>query len=125
MVHSYVASCIEELLLVKDNGVQARYTALDIGPILIPMMTSLFGALEKPESEENQYIMRYIMCVLQITDISPDVASPCITVLTTVLNRVCVNPKNPVFNHCLFETVDALVRRACEKNPTQSDVRIW
>ena len=118
MVHSYAASCIEELLIVKDNGVQARYTALDIGPILIAMMTSLFGALEKPESEENQYIMRYIMRVLQIADISPEIASHCINGLTTVLNRVCANPKNPVFNHSLFETVDALVRRACEKNPT-------
>ncbi|GJV23332.1 exportin-2 [Tanacetum coccineum] len=118
VIHSYAASCIEKLLLVKDNGVQARYTALDVGPILPALMTNLFGALEKPESEENQYIMRCIMRVLQIADISPEVASPCITGLTTVLNRVCANPKNPVFNHCLFEAVAALVRRACEKNPT-------
>lgn len=118
VVHSYAASCIEKLLLVKDNGVQARYTSSDIGPILPALMTNLFGALEKPESEENQYIMRCIMRVLQIADISPEVASPCITGLTTVLNRVCENPKNPVFNHCLFEAIAALVRRACERNPS-------
>ncbi|KAI3681877.1 hypothetical protein L6452_36682 [Arctium lappa] len=118
VVHSYAASCIEKLLLVKDNGVQARYTSLDIGPILPVLMTNLFGALEKPESEENQYIMRCIMRVLQIADISSEVASPCITGLTSVLNRVCENPKNPVFNHCLFEAVATLVRRACEKNPS-------
>ncbi|KAJ0590304.1 putative importin-beta domain, exportin-2, armadillo-like helical, exportin-2, central [Helianthus annuus] len=118
VVHSYAASCIEKLLLVKDNGVQSRYTSVDIGPILPVLMTNLFGALEKPESEENQYIMRCIMRVLQIADISPEVASPCITGLTTVLNRVCENPKNPVFNHCLFEAVATLVRRACEKNPS-------
>ncbi|KAM0023000.1 putative exportin-2, armadillo-like helical [Helianthus debilis subsp. tardiflorus] len=106
------------LLLVKDNGIQSRYTSVDIGPILPVLMTNLFGALGKPESEENQYIMRGIMRVLQIADISPEVASPCITGLTTVLNRVCENPKNPVFNHCLFEAVATLVRRACEKNPS-------
>ncbi|XP_076957466.1 exportin-2-like [Bidens hawaiensis] len=118
VVHSYAASCIEKLLLVKDNGVQPRYTSMDIGPILLDLMTNLFGALGKPESEENQYIMRCIMRVLQIADISPEVASPCITGLTTVLNRVCQNPKNPVFNHCLFEAIATLVRRACEKNPS-------
>ncbi|KAJ9560072.1 hypothetical protein OSB04_005232 [Centaurea solstitialis] len=118
VVHSYAASCIEKLLLVKDNGVQARYTSLDISPILPVLMTNLFGALEKPESEENQYVMRCIMRVLQIADISPEVASPCITGLTSVLNRVCENPKNPVFNYWLFESVAALVRRACEKNPS-------
>nr|XP_043618630.1 exportin-2 [Erigeron canadensis] len=118
VVHSYAASCIEKLLLVKENGGQARYTSADIGPILPVLMTNLFGALEKPESEENQYIMRCIMRVLQIADISPEVASPCITGLTSVLNRVCENPKNPVFNHCLFEAVAALVRRACERTPS-------
>ncbi|XP_071716769.1 exportin-2-like [Rutidosis leptorrhynchoides] len=35
-----------------------------------------------------------------------------------VLNRVCENPKNPVFNHFLFEAVAAIVRRACERNPS-------
>ncbi|CAI9292076.1 unnamed protein product [Lactuca saligna] len=121
VVHSYAATCIEKLLLVKDNnGVhsQARYTSGDIGPILPVLMTNLFGALEKPESEENQYIMRCIMRVLQVADISPEVASPSITGLTSILNRVCENPKNPVFNHCLFEAVATLVRRACEKTPS-------
>ncbi|XP_071741375.1 exportin-2-like [Rutidosis leptorrhynchoides] len=56
VVHSYAASCIEKLLLVKDNGVQARYTAQDIGPILPALMTNLFSALEKPESEENSIL---------------------------------------------------------------------
>ncbi|KAL8208094.1 hypothetical protein R6Q57_007506 [Mikania cordata] len=118
VVHSYAASCVEKLLLIKDNGVQPRYTSMDISAVLPALMTNLFGALEKPESEENQYIMRCIMRALQIAEISPEVASPCITGLTTILNRVCENPKNPVFNHFLFEAVGTLVRRACEKNPS-------
>lgn len=116
VVHSYAGSCIEKLLLVKDDGAWARYSSADIGPVLLLLMTNLFGALQKPESEENQYIMKCIMRVLGVADISPEVASPCITGLTTVLNRVCENPKNPIFNHYLFESVAVLVRRACEKH---------
>ncbi|CAK9136910.1 unnamed protein product [Ilex paraguariensis] len=118
VVHSYAASCTEKLLLVKDDGARARYTSSDISPFLLALMTNLFGALQKPESEENQYVMKCIMRVLGVADITPEVASPCITGLTSVLIKVCENPKNPIFNHYLFEAVAVLVRRACEKNPS-------
>lgn len=118
VVHSYAASCIEKLLLVKDDGVRSRYTSLDISPFLLVLMTNLFNALDKAESEENQYVMKCIMRVLGLADITGDVALPCITGLTRVLNRVCENPKNPVFNHYLFESVAVLIRRASEKDPS-------
>ncbi|KAE9466053.1 hypothetical protein C3L33_02034, partial [Rhododendron williamsianum] len=118
VVHSYAASCIEKLLLVKDEGGKARYIAADISPFLLVLMTNLFGALGKPESEENPYVMKCIMRVLGVADISREVASPCITGLTSVLNKVCENPKTPTFNHYLFEAVAVLVRRSCEKDPS-------
>lgn len=117
VVHSYAASCIEKLLLVKDEGGRARYTSSDIGPILPMLMTNLFGALGKPESEENQYVMKCIMRVLGVADISPDIASACVKELTSVLGKVCENPKTPTFNHYLFEAVAVLVRRSCERDP--------
>ncbi|XP_030488902.2 exportin-2 [Cannabis sativa] len=117
VVHSYAASCIEKLLLVKDAG-QARYNSADISPILGALMTNLFNALKLPESEENQYIMKCIMRVLGVAEITPDIAGPCITGLTSVLGEVCKNPRNPVFNHYLFEAVAILVKRACEKDPS-------
>ncbi|GFY96210.1 cellular apoptosis susceptibility protein, putative / importin-alpha re-exporter [Actinidia rufa] len=89
VVHSYAASCIEKLF-----------------------------ALGKSESEENPYIMKCIMRVLGVADISCEVALPCITGLTSVLNKVCENPRNPVFNHYLFEAVAILIRRSCEKDPS-------
>ncbi|XP_074326561.1 exportin-2-like [Apium graveolens] len=52
------------------------------------------------------------MRVLSVADISHEVASPCIKGLTLDLNRVCENPKNPVYNHYLFEAVAVLVKRA-------------
>ncbi|KAL2468925.1 Exportin-2 [Forsythia ovata] len=118
VVHSYAASCIEKLLLVKDESGRARYSAMDISPFLLLLMTNLFNALQKPESEENQYVMKCLMRVLGVANVSHEVALPCINGLTSVLNRVCENPKNPVFNHYLFESVALLIRRACEQDPS-------
>ncbi|KAK4411516.1 Exportin-2 [Sesamum angolense] len=118
VVHSYAASCIEKLFLVKDEGGRARYSATDVSPFLLVLMTNLFSALQKPESEENQYVMKCIMRVLGVANVSHEVALPCINGLATVLNRVCENPKNPVFNHYLFESVALLIRRACEQDPS-------
>ncbi|KAI3416776.1 Importin N-terminal domain-containing protein [Psidium guajava] len=116
VVHSYAASCIEKLLLVRDEGGKARYTSADISPFLVAMMNNLFTALRFPESEENPYIMKCVMRVLGVADISQGIAAPCIAGLTSILNEVCKNPKDPVFNHYLFESVAVLVRRACEKD---------
>ncbi|XP_044492917.1 exportin-2-like [Mangifera indica] len=118
VVHSYAASCIEKLLLVKDEGGRARYNSADITPYLPVLMTNLFNALKFPESEENQYIMKCIMRTLGVAEISSEVAGPCISGLTTILNEICKNPKNPIFNHYLFESVAVLVRRACERDPS-------
>lgn len=118
VVHSYASTCIEKLLLVKDETGLARYTSADITPYLLVLMTNLFNALKFPESEENPYVMKCIMRVLGVADISPEVAWPCITGLTSVLGEVCKNPKNPTFNHYLFEAVAVLVKRACERDPT-------
>ncbi|AEC10713.1 cellular apoptosis susceptibility protein, putative / importin-alpha re-exporter [Arabidopsis thaliana] len=117
VVHSYAASCIEKLLLVKEEGARGnRYAAGDLSPFLLQLMTNLFDALKFPESEENQYLMKCIMRVLGVADISAEVAGPCIGGLTSILSEVCKNPKNPIFNHYLFESVAVLVRRACERD---------
>ncbi|KAK4789380.1 hypothetical protein SAY86_020699 [Trapa natans] len=116
VVHSYAASCIEKLFLVKDEGGRARYTSKDITPVLLMLMNNLFTALRFSESEENQYVMKCLMRVLAVADISEGVAAPSIAGLTSVLNEVCKNPKNPMFNHYLFESIAVLVRRACERD---------
>ncbi|XP_042497711.1 exportin-2-like [Macadamia integrifolia] len=118
VVHSYAASCIEKLFLVKDEGGRPRYSSSDINPFLPVLMTSLFNALRFTESEENPYIMKCIMRVLGVADISGEVALRCISELTSILSEVCKNPKNPTFNHYVFEAVAGLVRRACEKDPS-------
>lgn len=118
VVHSYAASCIEKLLLVKDEGGRARYVGKDIAPFFGELMTNLFNAFKFPESEENQYIMKCIMRVLGIAEISREDAGNSIIGLTSILMEVCKNPKNPIFNHYLFESVAILVKRACAKDPS-------
>ncbi|KAJ4953375.1 hypothetical protein NE237_030207 [Protea cynaroides] len=118
VVHSYAATCIEKLLLVKAEVGRPRYSSSDVNPFLLVLMNNLFTALRFPESEENPYIMKCIMRVLGVADISGEVAGACIAGLTSILSEVCKNPKNPIFNHYLFEAVAGLVRRACAKDPS-------
>lgn len=118
VVHSYAAIFMEKLFLVKDEGVRARYVASDIAPILPVLLNNLFNALNFPESDENQYVMKCIMRVLGVADVPSDVASGCMSHMASILDRVCRNPKNPTFNHYLFEAVAVLVRRVCERDPS-------
>ncbi|KAF3439848.1 hypothetical protein FNV43_RR18126 [Rhamnella rubrinervis] len=60
--------------------------------------------------------MKCIMRVFGIADIPFEYVGTCITGLTSILTEVCRNPKNPIFNHYLFESVAILVKRACEND---------
>ncbi|CAA7031677.1 unnamed protein product [Microthlaspi erraticum] len=84
VVHSYAALCIEKLLLVKEEGGNCRYVAGDISPFLVQLMTYLFAALKSPESEENHYLMRCMMVVLGVAEISGEVSRPCIKGLADI-----------------------------------------
>ncbi|XP_021762100.1 exportin-2-like [Chenopodium quinoa] len=118
VIHSYAAIFIDKVLLVKDEGGRARYVASDIAPFLPVLLNNLFIALKFPESEENQYVMKCIMRVLGVADVSGDVAATCMSGMASILNEVCKNPKNPIFNHYLFEAVAVLIRRVCDKDPS-------
>ncbi|CAN6843889.1 unnamed protein product [Brassica oleracea var. botrytis] len=79
VVHSYAASCIEKLLLVKEEDGKSRHVARDIDEVLI--MRNLFDALKLVESEENPCVMKCIMWVLSVAEMSGD-------------DEVCKLPKN-------------------------------
>jgi len=117
VVHSYAANCIEKLLILKDNGLP-RFSSSDITPFVQSLITNLFKVFQFPESQENHYVMKCVMRLLSVVDISDEVVSPCIGHLSMMLSEVCKNPKNPVFNHYLFEAIAALIGKSCEKNPT-------
>ncbi|KAG6488026.1 hypothetical protein ZIOFF_056784 [Zingiber officinale] len=125
VVHSYAANCIEKLLMVKDKvtlsgsnvvSLTPRYSASDVNPFLLQLMTNLFSALQLPESQENSYIMKCIMRVIGLCNISSKVAEHCVDRLAYVLTVVCNNPRSPTFNHYLFESIAALIGRSCEND---------
>ncbi|KAL2612267.1 hypothetical protein R1flu_023959 [Riccia fluitans] len=117
VIHSYAASCIEKVLVMKD-GKQPRYSGADLTPYLEQLLTNLFAALKLPESQENAYVMKCIMRVVSMADLH-QYTSLCLAELARILGEVCKNPTNPSFNHYLFEAVAALVRKACGKDSDQ------
>jgi len=62
--------------------------------------------------------MKAIMRCLSVAreDVVP-LAPQLIGYFNTALDRVCRNPRNPLFNHYLFESTAVLVGSACSANP--------
>uniref|UniRef100_A0A7S3VJD6 Importin N-terminal domain-containing protein n=1 Tax=Dunaliella tertiolecta TaxID=3047 RepID=A0A7S3VJD6_DUNTE len=121
VVHSYAAIAIEKLLSVKDMG-QTRLTPADLQSQLAVLFERLFAGFKLPESSENEYLMRAVTRVIGFVGpaVAP-VAPVALQELARMLLEVCKNPRNPGFNHYLFESVAALIRHVGSSNPTMID----
>jgi exportin-2 (importin alpha re-exporter) len=130
VVHSYAATFIENLLMIKDavpvpvpvpgaNTVtrSQRYVASDINPFAPQIIQNLSTALSFPDSNENPYLMKCLMRVLGIANIAGQIVHDITARLVGILMEVCNNPKNPDFNHYLFESLAAVIGRAGEQDP--------
>ena len=62
----YVCMCVQE------NG-RPRFTPADLSAHLSPLFENLFLAFQKPESAENEYLMKCVMRVITFvgTDVRP------------------------------------------------------
>jgi exportin-2 (importin alpha re-exporter) len=115
VLHTYAANAIDKLLSVRDGDTtQAplRMSSADLQSSVEPMLTALFGVLEKyDESAENQYIMLAILRVCSCVDAAAlqGMCGVILGKLTAILAKVSQNPRSPVFNHNLFETIACLV----------------
>ncbi len=78
------------------------------------LLTALFTVLEQEESRENEYVMKTItrVCNTAQETILPFV-QVIITKITAILAAVSKQPKNPNFNHMLFETLSCLITNIC------------
>ncbi|PPD89139.1 hypothetical protein GOBAR_DD13937 [Gossypium barbadense] len=76
--------------LSRMKGGNARYASADITPCVPILMNNLFilPSSKFPESEENQYVMKCMMRVLGIADISNEIAGPCFSWFTSILNEI-------------------------------------
>jgi len=118
VVHTYSASCMEKIMTVKENKV-LKFDKATMQPFLEKMFTGFFAVIDSEEFGENEYVMKATMRALSV--VKEDVVAITELVLnklTGALGRVCKNPKNPQYNHYLFESIAVLVRSVCSSQPS-------
>lgn len=121
VIHTYASYAIERLLSVKD-GADLRFGKAELQPHLQKLLESLFGVLDQDESKENEYAMKAIMRVCSVgQDSMVPFASVIISKITNILAYVSANPRNPKFNHSMFESIAALIKYLCKSNPALVD----
>ena len=122
VVHTYAAYAIEKILTVKTDAPggtpKLKFGAAELKPFLEPLFTSLFAIIDNEQLNENQFVMKCVMRALSVAneDVIP-ITQIVLDKLTAVLARVSKNPRNPQFNHYMFESIAVLVRSVCSKQP--------
>jgi exportin-2 (importin alpha re-exporter) len=99
------------------NSRSPRFVAADINPFAPQIIQNLSTALGFPDSYENPYLMKCLMRVLGIANIAGQIVHEITARLVGILMEVCNNPKNPDFNHYLFEALAAVIGRTGEQDP--------
>jgi len=119
VLHTYAASSIERLLTVRDPATnQTRFGRASLNPYLQHILQATFSILERPNYPENDYLMKLIMRVLNVSkgDIVP-YTDTVLEKLTAILKKICANPSNPIFSHYLFEALSVTIANVAESNP--------
>ena len=109
VVRTYAATGIERLLAIRQANGRFRFDATLIGDSALPLVNCLFHCLDFNDEEtalENEYVMKAILRVAAVLKerVAP-IASDVFAKAVPLLQRVAQNPRNPVFNHYLFEVV--------------------
>jgi exportin-2 (importin alpha re-exporter) len=122
VLHTYAAAAIEKMLTSKVDGPNntklPKISGADLKPFLGSLFTGMFTIVDNTQLNENQYVMKCIMRALNVAqDDLLDVVQIVLEKLTTALARVAKNPKDPQFNHYLFESIAVLIRSVCSKDP--------
>jgi exportin-2 (importin alpha re-exporter) len=119
VVHTYAAYATERILFTKESmsgpeSMVARIRNTDLAPIVEAIFTGLFSIAEQIDERENEYAMKAIMRALITADrdILP-VYQLFLERLTNLVERISKNPRNPEFNHCLFDSIACIVRTVC------------
>jgi len=122
VVHSYAASAIEKFQtckVVDINGKEnIKFGGTEIEPFLEPLFSGLFTIVENNVWNENEYVMKCVMrslntgknSIIQVVEIV-------LGKLTTSLEVVAKNPRNPSYNHYMFESISVLLKSVCATNP--------
>lgn len=123
VVHTFAAYTLERMFFTKEfpeslTVSKPKLQSAAIREFLDPIFAGLFSIVESAEHNENEYGMKCVMRALATAgqDVVP-VTELVMNKLTAVLIRVAPNPRNPQFNHYLFESIAVLVKNVCLINP--------
>eukprot|EP00566_Odontella_aurita_P003278 CAMPEP_0113547256 /NCGR_PEP_ID=MMETSP0015_2-20120614/12254_1 /TAXON_ID=2838 /ORGANISM="Odontella" /LENGTH=984 /DNA_ID=CAMNT_0000447789 /DNA_START=9 /DNA_END=2963 /DNA_ORIENTATION=+ /assembly_acc=CAM_ASM_000160 len=118
VVHTYAAAAIEKILTTKDEAKRHKLGSAELGPFLESLFGGLFGIVDNAVLNENEYVMK---CIMRSLNVAKDdllaVTQIVLDKLTGALGRVAKNPRNPQYNHYMFESIAVLVRSVCAKHP--------
>ncbi|CAG9857406.1 unnamed protein product [Phyllotreta striolata] len=118
VVHTYAACTLEKILMLKSNN-QTIVTGAQLEPLASELLTNLFAVLQKPVSEENEYIMKALMRTFAtLQDRIIPYLNVALPKMTEKLQMVAKNPSKPLFNHYLFECFSLAIKIICKVNPT-------
>lgn len=121
VVHTYAASCIEKILLIRNPVTQSSLVnASALATIAGTLSEGYFTVLSKPGSEENEYVMKAILrTMFVLNDRAIPILEYVLSQLILKLEAVAKNPSNPHFNHALFETIALCIKIVCTINPVE------
>eukprot|EP00462_Mataza_sp_D1_P023236 CAMPEP_0175130734 /NCGR_PEP_ID=MMETSP0087-20121206/6161_1 /TAXON_ID=136419 /ORGANISM="Unknown Unknown, Strain D1" /LENGTH=952 /DNA_ID=CAMNT_0016412965 /DNA_START=72 /DNA_END=2930 /DNA_ORIENTATION=+ len=118
VLHTMAAHSLERMFSVKEDEGNLRLNKEAFKPFIQGVLQGLFNVLEMEESKENEYIMK---CIMRVCAVAEDAITPFAPIvmskITSVLSDVSKNPKNPQFNHYLFETLSCLITNICKAQP--------
>jgi exportin-2 (importin alpha re-exporter) len=125
VVHTFAAYAIEQILFTKEteaNGAKRhKISGVELQPSLELLFTRLFNIVDNTEWNENEHVMKCVMRSLATAGAGViPITGIVISKLATALERVCNNPRKPMLNHYLFESVAVLVRNVCSRDPSQT-----
>lgn len=114
VVRTYAATGIERLLAIRGANGRPRFDAGLLGDQALPLVQRLFHCLDFADEEtalENEYVMKAVLRVVAVLRerVAP-LASDVFAKAVPLLRRVAQNPRNPVFNHYLFEVVACVAK---------------
>lgn len=58
VIHTYAACTIEKVLIMRDSNNQSVLSGAALEPLTNQLLVNLFAILDKPVSEENEYVMK-------------------------------------------------------------------
>nr|CAD7397762.1 unnamed protein product [Timema poppensis] len=118
VVHTYAACAIDKILLMSVDG-SPIVKAAELSSIAQEILTKLLNVLSRPNSLENEYVMKAIMRTFSCLQerVIPYLGEV-LPKLTEKLAIVARNPSKPHFNHYLFETIGLSIRIVCSANPS-------